>query len=87
MRTTEDFEKNLEVLCGAVQQNGTKLNKTQAVQIAVELLADMYRRAWDYDDVRDGYAPKIYSYRYSKDNGDPQWVPTVPELNMTEQVL
>lgn len=87
MRTTSDFEEDLALLCNALQQDGTRLNKTQAVQTAVQRLADAYRSAWDYGDVQDGNAPTLLAYRYRMDNGDPSWVPSVPHLNITEREI
>mgnify|MGYP001551982881 CR=1 FL=1 len=85
VRITQDFQEDLEILCGAVQQNGTKLNKTEAVKLAVQRLADTYRSAWDYADVQEPHAPIIVSYRYRTDSGQPSWVPTVPHLNIIER--
>lgn len=87
VRITQDFQDDLDVLCGAVQQDGTRLNKTEAVKQAVQRLADAYRSAWDYGDVRDQYAPTLLAYRYRMDNGDPSWVPSVPHLNITEREI
>mgnify|MGYP001545298518 CR=1 FL=1 len=85
MRTTSDFEEDLALICNALQEDGTRLNKTQAVQMAVARIANTYRSAWDYGDVQDGTAPVLLSYRYRMDNGDPSWVPSVPHLNIIER--
>ncbi|MFZ3569265.1 hypothetical protein ACNYS0_20145 [Streptomyces sp. BH034] len=45
------------------------------VRRAVRLLADAYRRAWDYGDVPDGTAPRILSVRYALPDGTPEQVP------------
>lgn len=87
VRMTDEFAEDLEVLCGAVQPNGTKLNKTEAVKLAIQRLADTYRGAWDYGDVQEGYAPVLVSYRYRMDNGDVSWVPSVPHLNIIEREI
>jgi hypothetical protein len=67
VRITEEFREDLDLLCGAVQNNGTILNKTAAVQYAVRLLADLYRTSWDYEDVQRGHAPDMVSYRYREE--------------------
>ncbi len=87
MRTTQAFEDDLAVLCGAVQTDGTKLNKTQALQIAVARLADAYRLSWDYADMPDNQAPVMLNYRYRTESGQPNWVPTVPELKIIERPM
>lgn len=83
VRITDDFQEDLDLVCSAVRQNGTKLNKTEAVQYAIRLLADTYRRAWDYEDVMEGRAPELLSVRYACVNGMPEPVPVM--TNMTER--
>jgi hypothetical protein len=83
VRITDDFQEDLDLVCSAVRQNGTKLNKTEAVQYAIRLLADTYRRAWDYGDVMDSRAPELLSVRYACGNGMPETVPNL--TNMTER--
>lgn len=87
VRTTQDFEDDLAVLCSAVQPNGKTMNKTEAVKQAVQRLADAYKSGWDYGDVQEGFAPVLLSYRYRMDNGEPSWVPAVPHLNITEREI
>jgi len=87
VRITQNFQDDLDILCSAVRQNGTKLNKTEAVKQAVQILADAYRNAWDYADVRNGFTPTLMSYRYRTDNGDPSFVPSVPHLNIIEREI
>jgi hypothetical protein len=45
------------------------------VRLAVRLLADAYRRAWDYGDVPDGTPPHILAVRYALFDGTPEYVP------------
>lgn len=45
------------------------------VRHAVRLLADAYRRAWDYADVPDGTAPHIIAMRYARHDGTAEPMP------------
>jgi hypothetical protein len=77
VRTTADFTDDLAVLTGTVQPDGKKLDRTAAVHRAVQLLADAYRRAWDYGDVPRGTAPEAIAVRYRTADGTPEPVPVV----------
>lgn len=77
VRVSPDFADDVAVLTSAVQPDGTKLDRTAAVHEAVRLLADAYRRAWDYDDVPDGTAPDVVSVRYRTAHDGPEPVPIV----------
>lgn len=80
VRITDDFQENLDLVCSAVRQNGTKLNKTEAVQYAIELLANTYRRAWDYQDVKSTHAPELLSVRYKRHDGSAEIVPDITDF-------
>lgn len=77
IRRREDLDADMAVITGAVQRDGTHLDQTAAVYLAVALLADSYRRAWDYGDVPDGTAPDVISVRYRRADGHPADIPTV----------
>ncbi|MGW7514797.1 hypothetical protein ACWGJ2_04315 [Streptomyces sp. NPDC054796] len=65
----EDMRDDLAVLMHAHGEAAEPLRK------AVRLLADAYRRAWDYTDAPDGTAPHIIAVRYALPDGTPETVP------------
>ncbi|MFM9368084.1 hypothetical protein [Streptomyces sp. Da 82-17] len=69
VRVDAELHADLAVL----MSDGTKLS--DAVRQAVGLLANSYRRAWDYGDVPDGTAPHVLSVRYALSDGTPEWLP------------
>ena len=77
VRRTHDLADNLAVLTSAVQHDGSTTSATAAVHRAVQLLADAYRRAWDYGDVPDGTAPDVIAVRYRTADGEPEPMPIV----------
>lgn len=84
VRITDDFQENLDLVCSAVRQNGTKMNKTEAVQYAIGLLADTYRRAWDYEDVQSGRTPEFLSVRYKRHDGSAETTPNLTHFTERE---
>lgn len=44
----------------------TGVTASDAVRHALRLLADTYRKAWDYGDCPDGTAPQIVAVQYAR---------------------
>ena len=67
--TTEDMRDDLAVVMRA---HGDAAGPTR---LALGLLAEAYRRAWDHGDVPDGTAPHIIAVRYALPDGTPETMP------------
>ncbi|MGI5353466.1 hypothetical protein ACQEU8_36635 [Streptomyces sp. CA-250714] len=65
----EDMRDDLAVLMRA---HG---NAADPVRLAVHLLANAYRRAWDHQEAPGGTAPHIIGVRYALSDGTPEQVP------------
>lgn len=65
----EDMRHDLAVIMRAHGE------AAEPVRLAVRLLAESYRRAWDYCDVPDGTVPHIIAVRYALPDGTPELMP------------
>ncbi|MFI8850767.1 hypothetical protein ACIGW3_11365 [Streptomyces sp. NPDC053499] len=65
----EDMRDDLAVLMRA---HG---NAADPVRLAVHLLANAYRRAWECAEVPDGTAPHVIAVRYALPDGTPEQMP------------
>jgi hypothetical protein len=62
----------------------TGVTASDAVRLALALLANTYRCAWDHGDVPDDQAPRILGVRYATADGTPAPEPHTPTASYAQ---